>query len=51
MNKGWKLFAGTAYFVDADGDVSAFLLKADADAYAAKSGGTVIDFKALQASV
>lgn len=51
MNKGWKLFAGTAYFVDVDGEVSAFLLKADADAYAAKSGGTVIDFKALQASV
>ena len=46
-----KLFARTAYFVDTNGEVSAFLLKADADAYAAKFGGTVIDFKALQASV
>ena len=48
MNKGWKLFAQTAYFVDTNGAVSAFLLKADADAYAAKSGGKVIDFKQLK---
>ena len=49
INKGWKLFANTAYFVDSDGDIAAFLLKSDADSYAAKSGGKVIDFEALQA--
>jgi NitT/TauT family transport system substrate-binding protein len=49
MNKGWKLFAATAYYVDTNGDVTAFLLKADADAYAAKSGGKVITFDKLKA--
>jgi NitT/TauT family transport system substrate-binding protein len=48
MNKGWKLFAQTAYYVDNNGVITAFLLKADADDYAAKSGGTVIDFTNLQ---
>ena len=49
MNKGWKLFAQTAYYVESDGAVTAFLLKSDADAYAKESGGKVIDFKQLQA--
>ena len=49
MNKGWKLFAATAYYVNTNGDVTAFLLKADADAYAAKSGGKVITFDKLKA--
>ena len=49
MNKGWKLFASTAYFVDTNGTITAFLLKSDADEYATKSGGKVIDFEALQA--
>ena len=49
INKGWKLFANTAYFVDSSGDITAFLLKSDADAFAGKSGGKVIDFKTLQA--
>jgi NitT/TauT family transport system substrate-binding protein len=49
MNKGWKLFAATAYYVDTNGDVTAFLLKADADAYAAKSGGKLITFDKLKA--
>ena len=48
MNKGWKLFAQTDYYVDNNGVITAFLLKADADDYAAKSGGTVIDFTNLQ---
>ena len=48
MNKGWKLFAQTAYYVDNNGVITAFLLKADADDYAAKSGGTVIEFTNLQ---
>ena len=48
MNKGWKLFANTAFFVDNNGTVTAFLLKDDADAYAQKSGGKVIDFTQLQ---
>ena len=48
LNKGWKLFANTAFFVDNNGTVTAFLLKDDADAYAQKSGGKVIDFTQLQ---
>ena len=48
INKGWKLFANTAYFVNSSGDITAFLLKSDADAFAAKSGGQVIDFETLQ---
>ena len=48
MNKGWKLFANTAYFVDTNGEVTAFLLKSDADEYAKTSGGKVIDFESLQ---
>ena len=48
MNKGWKLFANTAFFVENDGNVTAFLLKDDADTYAQKSGGKIIDFAQLQ---
>ena len=51
MNKGWKLFANTAYFVDTNGEVTAFLLKSDADEYAKTSGGKVIDFESLQSMV
>lgn len=48
MNKGWKLFANTAFFVQSNGNVTAFLLKDDADSYATKSGGKVINFDQLQ---
>ena len=48
MNKGWKLFANTAFFVQSNGNVTAFLLKDDADSYATKSGGKVINFNQLQ---
>lgn len=49
--QGWKLFAENAFYVKDDSEVSAFLLKSDADAFAASSGGIVKDFKALQTAV
>lgn len=45
---GWKLFAENSYFVSKGDEVSAFLLQADAQTYAAKSGGQVTAFRGLQ---
>ncbi|MGF1491629.1 MAG: ABC transporter substrate-binding protein [Microcoleaceae cyanobacterium] len=47
-NKGWKLFAENSYYVSNGEEVSAFLLKEDAEQFALESGGTVSDFKELQ---
>ena len=46
-NQGWKLFAENAYYVTNADEVSAFLLEADAEAFAAESGGQVASFKDL----
>ena len=46
-NKGWKLFAENSYYVTNGDEVSAFLLEADAEAFAAESGGQVSSFKDL----
>jgi NitT/TauT family transport system substrate-binding protein len=44
---GLKLFGKTAFYVQAgDGTFTAFLRKGEAEAHAAKVGGTVLDFKA-----
>jgi NitT/TauT family transport system substrate-binding protein len=45
---GIKLFADRAWFVDKDGGLSAFLLKADADKWAKDQGGSVIDYTDAQ---
>lgn len=47
-DNGWKLFAENSYYVNNGGEVSAFLLKEDADQFAATSGGQVTAFKELQ---
>lgn len=47
-NNGWKLFAENSYFANNGKEVSAFLLKKDADQFAATSGGEVTAFKELQ---
>ena len=49
-NNGWKLFAENSYYVNNSDGVSAFLLKEDAQQYAASSGGQVTAFKDLQAT-
>ncbi|MEL6579803.1 MAG: ABC transporter substrate-binding protein [Cyanobacteria bacterium J06621_12] len=49
-NNGWKLFAENSYYVNNGDGVSAFLLKEDANQYAASSGGQVTAFKELQAN-
>ncbi|HHP7232418.1 MAG TPA: ABC transporter substrate-binding protein [Xenococcaceae cyanobacterium] len=49
-NNGWKLFAENSYYVNNSDGVSAFLLKEDAQQYAASSGGQVTAFKDLQAN-
>ncbi|MCC0179133.1 hypothetical protein I4641_19380 [Waterburya agarophytonicola K14] len=49
-NNGWKLFAENSYYVNNGDGVSAFLLKEDANQYAASSGGQVTAFKELQAT-
>ncbi|EDX85043.1 hypothetical protein S7335_2742 [Synechococcus sp. PCC 7335] len=46
-NQGWKLFAENSHYVTQGDEVSAFLLKEDAEAYAAESGGQVASFKDL----
>lgn len=46
-NKGWKLFAENSHYVKNGDEVSAFLLEADAEAFAAESGGQVTTFKSL----
>ncbi|MEM9681859.1 MAG: ABC transporter substrate-binding protein [Pseudomonadota bacterium] len=49
---GLKLFGKMAFYVkDKDGDFTTFLRKKDADAFAAKSGGTVIGFEEALASL
>ncbi|KJC60091.1 ABC transporter substrate-binding protein [Bradyrhizobium sp. LTSPM299] len=45
--RGIKLFADQAFFAVGGGDIAPFLLKKDAEAYAAKSGGKVSGFKVL----
>ena len=47
-NKGWKLFAENSYYVNNGDEVSAFLLKEDAQEYASASGGQVTAFKEMQ---
>jgi NitT/TauT family transport system substrate-binding protein len=49
QNTGLKLLAGDAWFVVKDKEISAFLLKADAQAWAAKNKGSVVDFDRLKA--
>lgn len=48
-NTGLKLLAGDAWFVVKDKEISAFLLKADAQAWAARNKGKVVDFDGLKA--
>ncbi|MFP5390955.1 MAG: ABC transporter substrate-binding protein [Gammaproteobacteria bacterium] len=47
-NTGLKLFASDAFFVKTKTELASFLLKADADAYAAKNKGTVLDYAAAR---
>ncbi|MEM9218745.1 MAG: ABC transporter substrate-binding protein [Cyanobacteria bacterium P01_F01_bin.150] len=46
-NQGWKLFAENSHYVVNGEEVSAFLLEADAQSFAAESGGQVATFKDL----
>ena len=48
---GLKLFGKTAFFVKSTDGFATFLRKPDADAYATKVGGAVIDFEAALAAV
>lgn len=51
-NTGIKLLANQAWFArDAKGGLSAFLLKADAEAWAKAKGGAVLDFAAAKTAV
>lgn len=51
-NTGIKLFAHQAWFVrEAKGDLSAFLLRSDADAWAKEKGGSVLDYAAARKAV
>jgi NitT/TauT family transport system substrate-binding protein len=43
--RGIKLFADQAFFAVTGSDIAPFLLKKDAEAYAAKSGGKVLGFE------
>jgi NitT/TauT family transport system substrate-binding protein len=48
---GLKLFGKTAFFVKSADGFTTFLRKPDADAFASKAGGTVMDLEAaLEAS-
>lgn len=49
-NRGWKLFAENAYYVTTSSGISAFLLAADANAYAIANGSKVISFAEIQAA-
>ena len=50
--RGIKLFADQAFFAVGSGDIAPFLLKKDAEAYAAKIGGKVLGFDdAVKAAV
>lgn len=46
---GLKLLAADAWFVQSKGEVSAFLLKSSADAWAKKNNGKVVDFNTAKA--
>lgn len=46
---GQKLFAQKAWYVSDKGDLAAFLVKADADAWAATHGGAVVQFDVARA--
>jgi NitT/TauT family transport system substrate-binding protein len=48
---GLKLFGKTAFFVKADGGFTTFLRKPDADSFASKSGGAVMDLEGALASL
>ncbi len=48
---GLKLFGKTAFFVKADDGFTTFLRKPDADAFASKSKGSVMDLEAALASL
>jgi NitT/TauT family transport system substrate-binding protein len=51
-SRGIKLFADQAFFAVTGPDIAPFLLKKDAEAYAAKSGGKVMGFEdAVKAAV
>jgi NitT/TauT family transport system substrate-binding protein len=45
---GIKLFADRVWFVEKNGALSAFLLKTDADKWAAEKQGSVLDYAAAQ---
>ena len=47
---GLKLLAQDAWFVQGKGDISAFLVRDAAQAWAQKNGGKVVDFRAVQAA-
>ena len=47
-DSGLKLFARDAWFVSVKGDTSAFLTRASAEAWAARNGGSVVDFAAAR---
>jgi NitT/TauT family transport system substrate-binding protein len=50
--RGIKLFADQAFFAVGGGDIAPFLLKKDAEAYAAKNNGKVLGFdEAVKAAV
>lgn len=50
-DSGLKLFASDAWFVTGKNELSVFLLKGSAEAWAKKDGGKVLDFHAEKASV
>lgn len=50
-NSGLKLFASDAWFVNAKNEISVFLNKDAADAWAKQQGGKVLDFGAVKNSV
>ncbi|MES2259683.1 MAG: ABC transporter substrate-binding protein [Pseudomonadota bacterium] len=50
-NSGLKLLASDAWFVSAKNDVSSFLLKDAAEAWAKQHGGKVLDYRAFKNTV
>lgn len=50
-DSGLKLFASDAWFVSGKNELSAFLLKGNAEAWAKKNGGKVLDFNAAKARI
>lgn len=47
MKKAWKLLASNAYYVQSNNEITAFLLKSDAETHAKDSGGVVMQFETL----